>query len=326
MNIIWTLNIPPKVKIFSWLLVRKKLRTKDKILKYQSHIDASCPFCCSHIETIDHLFCECSFAHDIWRIVCPPHVDVCQEGIIPWISKMLTDKAHGKDNLTYFLLICWQIWDARNSWIFKKSPPSSSKVIHVAQAIGRDFAIANPKKDTSKRIKESNIKWKPPDQDFFKLNFDGSVITNHSAAIGFIIRDIDGCPIVACAKKATSFHVPTTEAIALREGLCLARQRNFSKIQVEGDSKLIIDCVLNKCSVPWRLKVLVKDIQLLASHFQNIQFTHILREANFTADAIANLGHCSLSCNLWERQLPLSVLPAFNFDSSNFGCCRGFRL
>ena len=55
------------------------------------------------------------------------------------------------------------------------------------------------------------------------VKFDGSVITNHSAAIGFIIRDFDGCPVVACAKKTTSYHVPTIEAIALREGLYLAR-------------------------------------------------------------------------------------------------------
>ena len=34
LNLIWKLNNPPKVKIFGWLLVRGRLRTKDRIMKY----------------------------------------------------------------------------------------------------------------------------------------------------------------------------------------------------------------------------------------------------------------------------------------------------
>lgn len=117
---------------------------------------------------------------------------------------------------------------------------------------------------------ESYIKWKPPNHGFSKPKFDGSVVKNQSASIGFIIRDDEGCPIFARSRSVSSHHVPITAALALREGLRSTLRQNLFKIQVEGDSKLIINYVLNKCSVPWRLKMIIKDIQWLAAQFQVI--------------------------------------------------------
>lgn len=48
-----------------------------------------------------------------------------------------------------------------------------------------------------------------------------------------------GCHVLAGAKKISSYHVPIYEALAL--------QYNFMKIQVECESKLIMNCVPNKC-------------------------------------------------------------------------------
>lgn len=256
----------------------------------------------------------------------PPHFDMSNEGLISWMEKLISDKVEGRHNLAFFLVVCWQIWDTRNQWIFKQVPPSPSKVIHVAEATVRDYLLANPTKVLRRKSMENCIKWKPPDQGFIKLNFDGSVIKDQGTAIGFIIRDDEGCPIFAGSKSVPSHHVPITEALALREGLRLALRQNLFKVQVEGDSKLIIDCVLNKCSVPWPLKMVIRDIQWLATQFQVIQFFHVFREANFTADALANLGHHSSSVGYWNCCLPASVNPALQFDCSNLGCSRGFRL
>ena len=49
---------------------------------------------------------------------------------------------------------------------------------------------------------ENCIKWKPPVNDYTKLNFDGSVVNNQSAAIGFAIRDKEGCAVLDGAKKS----------------------------------------------------------------------------------------------------------------------------
>ncbi|KAH0982852.1 hypothetical protein GBA52_010029 [Prunus armeniaca] len=50
----------------------------------------------------------------------------------------------------------------------------------------------------------------------------------------------------------------------------------------------------------------VKDILLLCSFCNFPSFTHVYREANFTADVTANLGHGLHPSTLWEHELSLS--------------------
>jgi hypothetical protein len=62
---------------------------------------------------MDHLFCNCPLAIDVWRSVSPPHLDMSIVGIIPWKEKIVYDKMQGSHNLAFLLVICWQIWDTR---------------------------------------------------------------------------------------------------------------------------------------------------------------------------------------------------------------------
>ena len=55
------------------------------------------------------------------------------------------------------------------------------------------------------------------------------------------------------------------------------------------------------------------------------KFSHVWREANFVADAIAHVGH-SVDTASWIENFPPSVNKAINFDLCNLGCPRGFCL
>ncbi|CAL2255073.1 unnamed protein product [Prunus armeniaca] len=173
------------------------------------------------------------------------------------------------------------IWEARNNCIFKDIDPHPVRALNVAGRIGLDYWKINscpPQKFTG-RI---NIKWKPLPLDWVKVNFDGLV------------------------------HV--AKCLALRDGLAHAIHKGWQKILVEGDSKLIIDCVNNLVSVPWSISLLVQDIRLLSSYCKEVSFQHIFREANFTADAIASLGRSLTLSRLWDRGLLLSCSVPFYFD------------
>ena len=81
-----------------------------------------------------------------------------------------------------------------------------------------------------------------PYNDFFKLNFDGSV-KNSAVAARFIIRNEYGEPMVVGARSLGETTINVAECLALRDALWIARSRGFWKILVEGDSKLVIDAV-----------------------------------------------------------------------------------
>ncbi|XP_024190243.1 uncharacterized protein LOC112194231 [Rosa chinensis] len=172
----------------------------------------------------------------------------------------------------------------------------------------------------------STIKWQPPPSGFYKLNFDGSVIGNKSAASGFVLRDEHGTHIVAGSRNIGISYVPVAEGNALRDGLYHALINNCKKVLVEGDSKLVIDVINKKCSIPWRLRTLARDIVCLASSFDHIVFCYVPREANFVADAITHHGHTLKNPSTWKGKLPLSELTASNFDNFNYDCLRNFLL
>ncbi|CAL9010563.1 unnamed protein product [Prunus brigantina] len=121
---------------------------------------------------------------------------------------------------------------------------------------------------------------------------------NNMAAIGFVIWDWNGNVRLAGIKNSGQVLITVAECLALRDGLAHTINNGWHKVLIEGDSKLTIDCINNKISAPWNIHLLVQDIRLLSSYCEEISFQHVFREANFTADALANLGHSLNPTNL----------------------------
>ncbi|KAI5324042.1 hypothetical protein L3X38_033115 [Prunus dulcis] len=148
---------------------------------------------------------------------------------IKWLDLLpyMKDK-NGLNILSKALLLCWQIWEARNNCVFKNMAPHLASALTVAGQVGLDFFKNNstpplrPKGDLS-------IKWKPPPPDWMKLNFDGSV-REHMAASGFVIRDWNGNVRLAGAKKLGQVLITVAECLALRDGLAHAINNGWSKI------------------------------------------------------------------------------------------------
>jgi hypothetical protein len=67
-NIIWTLKLPLKIKVFLWYLYKGVILTKDNLARRHWQGDNKCSFCSSE-ETIQHLLFDCHFAKFMWRII-----------------------------------------------------------------------------------------------------------------------------------------------------------------------------------------------------------------------------------------------------------------
>ncbi|XP_004309278.1 PREDICTED: uncharacterized protein LOC101298847, partial [Fragaria vesca subsp. vesca] len=125
------------------------------------------------------------------------------------------------------------------------------------------------------------------------------------------------------AFNAGSTTVPVAEALALRNSLIEAKRRGFTKVEIEGDSKLVLDAINGHSTPPWRIRKLCQDIKALRSSFEFVSFKHVFREANFVANAFANLGHRLENHRVWEECVPPDVALALTFDYVNSGCARG---
>ncbi|KAL6218421.1 hypothetical protein ACLB2K_011635 [Fragaria x ananassa] len=63
----------------------------------------------------------------------------------------------------------------------------------------------------------------------------------------------DGYPLTAAAKYIGDASVLMAKAIAFKEGLHTAWLQQIPQILVEGDSKVLIDCINGKSASPWCL-------------------------------------------------------------------------
>ncbi|KAB2625745.1 hypothetical protein D8674_017405 [Pyrus ussuriensis x Pyrus communis] len=63
---IWKLEVPPKLRHFLWLTVHNCLPTRDALFRRMSSQASTCPICCCHDETIEHIFLSCSWVEPIW--------------------------------------------------------------------------------------------------------------------------------------------------------------------------------------------------------------------------------------------------------------------
>lgn len=90
--------IPPKVKIFAWLLIHEKLHTKIRLSKFVQNIDKMCPRCGNGDESQDHLFLNCHHAKMIWNLssVSPWNSNSMQFGnVINWMETLNSSEVNG---------------------------------------------------------------------------------------------------------------------------------------------------------------------------------------------------------------------------------------
>ncbi|KAL6127735.1 hypothetical protein ACLB2K_071098 [Fragaria x ananassa] len=70
---------------------------------------------------------------------------------------------------------------------------------------------------------------------------DSQLVTNNSTACGFIIRDDNGRPVSVVSCRIRSVLIPIAEVMTSRDSLIKAKEKDFTNVEVGGDSKLVID-------------------------------------------------------------------------------------
>lgn len=85
------------------------------------------------------------------------------------------------------------------------------------------------------------VTWHPPEADFIMLNSDGAVKARLGlASVGGLFRNHNGDWIIGYVSRIGVTNSLLAELWGLREGLRLARNREFNKIIVEIDSEVVV--------------------------------------------------------------------------------------
>ena len=89
------------------------------------------------------------------------------------------------------------------------------------------------------------------------------------------------------------------EARALRDGVRAVVDSGFKRVLIEGDNFTVIQALQGRLTVPWQIAGLIRDVSNYLSQLEHVSITHILREANMTADWLSKAGHSFLTPIMW---------------------------
>ena len=116
----WQIPLPHKIKIFMWILTKKKLLTKVNLSSKGWTGSTKCHFC-SGIESSTHLFLKCPFTQHVWF-----WMGLSQNYFRNWQTiQDIIDFSFSLEHhsqlafLIVFSSVSWIIWKLRNDLCFQ---------------------------------------------------------------------------------------------------------------------------------------------------------------------------------------------------------------
>ena len=134
-------NLPPRVQVFGWRLMRGAIATGMRAGARSKHIQ---PYCvrCGKMEDDFHLFFDCKFSQAVW-FASPLGLKV--EGLYNMVNTQFQDIIYyvlasykNEDAFQIVFSILWSIWRARNDLLFNKKKCSPLQVLFQAKALQKE--------------------------------------------------------------------------------------------------------------------------------------------------------------------------------------------
>ena len=130
---IWRSRIPLKIRVFLWLLLRRRLMTRSLRQRCDPHSSAECVLCRSDLEDCNHLFVGCPLAQAVWTRTRGVRAQMSSMEVL-WRSMADGPYRRGAEWHLIFATL-WTIWNHRNEVVFRGRTPSAEAVLHEARGL-----------------------------------------------------------------------------------------------------------------------------------------------------------------------------------------------
>ena len=78
-RLVWKRCLPLKIKVFAWLLLRRRLMTRSRLQRMVPNAPMECLLCVKAVEDCQHLFFLCPLAQTVWQATCVGHLVATSE-------------------------------------------------------------------------------------------------------------------------------------------------------------------------------------------------------------------------------------------------------
>uniref|UniRef100_A0A2N9J298 CCHC-type domain-containing protein n=1 Tax=Fagus sylvatica TaxID=28930 RepID=A0A2N9J298_FAGSY len=191
-----------------------------------------CPLCACVLESVVHLFWECSLARALWFGSLDIRTEFFQLSSIMDIVE---------------LLILMGILN------------TVMKNLHLLKTEHGTPSIHSSGVPTSS---SGQVCWRLPEQEFIKINCDAAVRSRFSS-IAVVTRDWRGNLVFAFSKKVNTIIPLQAKAEALLWAGQLASSHELGKVILKSDCKLVVDASVVDACIPWNIWSTMLDVSSL---------------------------------------------------------------
>uniref|UniRef100_A0A803QCJ0 SHSP domain-containing protein n=1 Tax=Cannabis sativa TaxID=3483 RepID=A0A803QCJ0_CANSA len=291
-TILWSLNIPPKVKTFTWRVYHHILPVALNLFSKKTLPTPICFNCSCPAETVSHALLDCSSAAKTWKsspfrtfYLSNRHQDV------KWfLITAFTELS--EEDLVHLLGILWAIRHNRNMKLFANSFMLPNDVVTWATVFITDFQEAQLKKQCALLLQPSfthqnnSCRLSPGS---YRLNTDAALDAK-SGKLGFgaVIRDWKNRIVAGLSIPVAGNVDPLmAEALALRSSLLWCSNIKIPLAVIETDSKVLVERIRSVKPDLSALSDVIQDIRLSLSYFPTASIRHIARSHNRNAHCLA---------------------------------------
>ncbi|KAK8521567.1 hypothetical protein V6N12_031461 [Hibiscus sabdariffa] len=312
---VWKLAVPQRLRLFLWLALNQKLMTNAERSRRGISPSPCCHLCGVMIESVIHVLRDCSPARAIWDSILSPAQtsNFFSSGVAKWLLDNISVASFSlSGTLPWNLLFSscvWQIWKSRNDRVFASlnHDPSItlSRCISWAMSYNNLYHSARAS-DVSLQSSCQFLQWQSPPVGWVCLHVDGAINTGTGLGlIGGLFRNSVGSWISGYGRSIGFSDALTSELWAIHDGLVLAWNNGFRKLQVRSDCTMAISLITNSDAAS-SSHALVRAIVGFRRRSWSLDFIWVPHEINRPADSLA-------------RQVPSDHFDTLLFDQPP--CC-----
>ena len=316
---IWSSQVQPKIKIFMWRACLDILPNRTKLFEKGVLHSFSCQWCEDEPETSSHVLWQCAFVQKIWE-ACPVPIPASCNGNMSFRDFIV----HCTDVLDAFQIAilfttAWEVWNARNRLLWDNKLSTVDDIWRKAAGIATEFLTAGLCLQDPERVLDTPLesRWRPPDQDNFKLNMSIFMVKESKlVGIGIVVRDAQSVVLAALQQKVEKCDRKIQmHAVAVLLAVQFAYDMGFRRLEVDIPYKDLLLLLQDDdtCFAP--IGPLIDDILWIKNSCSFCKFSFVNSVCNKAALALAKEAVSSISPQVWLEDCPASIAPTVISES-----------
>ncbi|XP_073014553.1 uncharacterized protein [Primulina eburnea] len=219
--------------------------------------------------------------------------------IVLWMESKLTRK-----DFEFFATRAYAVWRERLRVVHNNDAKKKGINVEWCETMLCGFQEARLSllnSSASRAHSSSPNQWIAPPINHLRLDVDAAYnVNSNQYAIGGVVRDHEGQPLLAFGKKITKPpSVVAAEIIAIEEGFQITTTHHLRINQITSDSLMAVQAVTSPTEdFGYTGDFATKTRKLLATH-GHLKLEHVLRTANGVAHSLASFAISSPSPFVW---------------------------